>query len=954
MDRFGLEGRSARSAKSRFTSRASAGLVAAIAMAMLLSAGPIPVATASVAAPAAASPLAGRQQQAAKAYANLPVSFVENRGQIDARARYYAQGDRFGFFLTPRRIVMSLAQRQRAEHVAVALRFLGGRPNVEPQGVERAAGVVNDLRGSDPSQWRRGIPQYRQVVYRNLWSGIDLRLRDRSGVLKYEFLVRPGASPSDIQLAYGGADGLTLGDDGGLRIATSAGALRDSAPITYQDIDGARVPVTSSYVLGRGANAAGRFSFAVGDYRRDHALVIDPGVKYSTFLGGNSAETGAGIAVDAAGNVIVAGTTQSPNFPTTSGAFDRTGAASNFADVFVSKLNAAGTALIYSTFVGGSNMEFGNRLAVDAGGNAYVTGTTKSSNFPTTGGAFDRTQNIPPNCPRCATDVTDGFVFKLNAAGSALRYSTYLGGTEDDSPRGIAVDGSGNAYVTGETLSSDFPTRAGSFQRTRRGQNDVFVTKLNPTGSALVYSTFLGGSAVDNGEQVQVDGGGNAYVLGSSSSADFPTTAGAFDTTANGGFDATLTKLNPAGSALVYSTFIGTNNVDGGSGLVIDGTGSAYVTGAASSANWPTTPGAYDTDVQQRGRLRPEGEPGRLRPGVLDVHRRLGLRLDQRRRPRSGGQRVADGRHELGRLPGHRRRARHHLQRGRGRDHRGAEPDRVGAPVRHVPGRLELGGRCGHRPRCERGHLRRRIDPLAGLPGDGRRVRPGVERRPPDLLGRRVHHQDRHRRHHVDADVASRRAGRADADISVQRLIAAAADHVRLERRAGGGLLRIQIDDSSGFSAPLERDQSLTQSIFAATGLAAGTHFWRVRGINSVGTAGPWSAVRSFTAQTPPPAAALTNVDINPTTVVGGDSSSGTIIMSAGPAADAVISLSSSNPSVASVPATTTVPANSFTGSFVISTSAVSSPTSAVITATYNGSSRTGDDHGHTRRAPRP
>ena len=241
--------------------------------------------------------------------------------------------------------------------------------------------------------------------------------------------------------------------------------------------------------------------------------MIDPGVQYTTFLGGNSAETGAGIAVDAAGNVFVAGTTQSPNFPTTSGAFDRTGAASNFADVFVSKLNAAGTALIYSTFVGGSNMEFGNRLAVDAGGNAYVTGTTKSSNFPTTGGAFDRTHNIPPNCPRCATDVTDGFVFKLNAAGSALRYSTYLGGTEDDSPRGIAVDGSGNAYVTGETLSGDFPTTAGAFQRTRRGQNDVFVTKLNPTGSALVYSTFLGGTAIDNGEQVQVDGAGNAYVL---------------------------------------------------------------------------------------------------------------------------------------------------------------------------------------------------------------------------------------------------------------------------------------------------------------------------------------------------------------------------------------------------------------------------------------------------------
>ena len=556
----------------------------------------------AVAQPAAGATAAVRRQQAATAYANLPVSFVENRGQTDARARYYAQGSGYAFFTTPTSVVLSLSKQQPAaataqtpRQIALALQFVGKNPQSVPQGAERTAGVVNDLRGTDPHQWQTGLAQYRDVVYRDLWPGIDLQLRGQSGALKYEFHVHPGASPSDIRLAYGGADGLSVNDAGQLQIATPLGVLQDSEPVSYQDIDGTRVPVASRYVLGSGANAGGRFSFQVGGYRRDRELVIDPGVQYSTFLGGSSAETGAGIAVDAAGNVFVAGTTQSPNFPTTTGAFDRTGAAQNFADVFVSKLNAAGTALIYSTFVGGSNMEFGNRLAVDASGNAYVTGTTKSSNFPTTSNAFDRSQNVPPNCPRCASDVTDGFAFKLNAAGSALTYSTYLGGTEYEAPRGIAVDGSGNAYVTGETLSSDYPTTPGAFSRTRRGEYDVFVTKLNATGSALTYSTFLGGAAVDNGQQVQVDAGGNAYVLGSSSSTDFPTTPGAYDTTANGAFDTTLTKLNPAGSALVYSTYIGTGESDGASGLVVDGSGSAYLTGGTSSAAWPVTAGAYDT-----------------------------------------------------------------------------------------------------------------------------------------------------------------------------------------------------------------------------------------------------------------------------------------------------------------------------------------------------------------------
>jgi hypothetical protein len=291
--------------------------------------------------------LTQREQQAAHAYSKLPVSFLENRGAIDDRAKYYAQGNGFAFYMTPTEVMLTFAKRdgatasQSPDGVALALRFLGSNPQVEPKGAELAAGVINDLRGNDPKQWQTDIAQYRDVVYSDLWPGIDLKLREQSGVLKYEFHVRPGASPSDIQLAYAGADSLVLSQAGGLQISTPIGVLEDSVPLSYQDIGGVRVPVSSSYVLRNGATRDG-FSFTVGGYQRDHELVIDPGVQYSTFLGGDSAETPNAIAVDANGNAFVSGTTQSPNFPTTPGAFDRTGATQNFSDVFVTKLNPAG------------------------------------------------------------------------------------------------------------------------------------------------------------------------------------------------------------------------------------------------------------------------------------------------------------------------------------------------------------------------------------------------------------------------------------------------------------------------------------------------------------------------------------------------------------------------------------------------------------------------------------
>jgi hypothetical protein len=299
-------------------------------------------------------------------------------------------------------------------------------------------------------------------------------------------------------------------------------------------------------------------------------------------LGGDEDDQASDIAIDGAGNAYVTGFTDSTNFPTTTGAFQTT--FGGVRDAFVTKLNPTGSALIYSTYLGGNNEDVGDRVAIDGAGNAYVTGATDSTNFPTTVGAFQTT----------LSGSRDAFVTKLNPTGNALVYSTYLAGNGGAIGRAIVVDSSGNAYLTG-LAGTDFPTTPGAFQTTFGGTLDAFVTKLNPTGSTLVYSSYLGGSEHDESLGVAIDGGGNAYISGFTESTDFPTTTGAFQTTFGGVRDAFVTKLSPTGNALVYSTYLGGSGLDAGSNVVIDGEGNAYLSGVTNSTNFPTTPGAFQT-----------------------------------------------------------------------------------------------------------------------------------------------------------------------------------------------------------------------------------------------------------------------------------------------------------------------------------------------------------------------
>src|SRR5258706_347616 len=523
-----------------------------------------------------------------ESYGKLPLQFEANRGQTHEDVHFLARGAGYSLYLTAGEAVLLLANPDaKAQKRSFALRMslVGAAREPVVTGLDELPGKANYFIGKDRSNWRTNVPTYAKVQYRNVYPGVDLVYYGNQRQLEYDFVVAPGADTKKIALRFRGADKLEIDVEGNLVLRTAGGDIHQHKPVIYQEIDGFRREVAGGYVR----KGADRVGFQLAAYDTTRPLIIDPVVlSYSTYLGGGAGDFSNGIAVDAAGNAYVTGFTASSDFPTTAGTFQPNFGGAGGA--FVTKLNPTGSALVYSTYLGGSGADWGNGIAVDSGGNAYVTGITFSTDFPTTAGAFQ-------------SAVSGGaFVTKLDPAGSALVYSTYLGGS-DAQARGIAVDGGGNAYVTGVTSSADFPTTAGAYQVTYGGTQagsggDAFVTKLDPTGSGLVYSTYLGGDGSDWGNGIAVDIDGNAYVTGTTSWITFPTTPDAFQPHSRGGSgvngtDGFFTKLNPTGSALVYSTYLGGTDLDLGLGIALDAKGNAYVTGATNSTDFPTTAGAY-------------------------------------------------------------------------------------------------------------------------------------------------------------------------------------------------------------------------------------------------------------------------------------------------------------------------------------------------------------------------
>jgi hypothetical protein len=534
-------------------------------------------------------------------YGDLPLSFepADARSPGGESFSYLAHGRGYRLELSGREARLTLHHGDAVTGTGsdatardtvepLTLRLVGARADTPAHGEAELPGKAHYLTGTDRSAWRTNVPTYARVRFQAVYPGIDVVYYGNQGELEYDFVVAPGADPKVIRLAFDGVRTMEVDAAGGLVLHTPAGVIRQHAPFLYQDVGGRR-----SVVDGRYAMDAGQVRIEVGAYDTSLPLVIDPVLVYS---GGAGSGTGAtGVAVDAAGNAYVGGNTH-------------TGSVHGGRDGFVRKINAAGSAILWTTYIGGSSDDSVYAIALDGAGAAHVTGRTRSTNFPTTLASYDFTYNGSAS----AAGYGDAFVAKLTADGAGFVYTTYLGAASDDAGHGIAVHG-GHAYVVGETAKpgtgADFPTTPGAFQAVRPGLHTAaFVTRFDATG-ALVSSTFLGstGGYPAVGEAIVVDAGGNAYVTGTASGGNFPTVNPAQTWSSpmwrsSGAKWAFVSKLNPTATALVYSTYFGGgepafDNKGGigteGLAIAVDATGSAYITGETQDVNLPVTAGAF-------------------------------------------------------------------------------------------------------------------------------------------------------------------------------------------------------------------------------------------------------------------------------------------------------------------------------------------------------------------------
>lgn len=520
-------------------------------------------------------------------FGSLPLYFEEVGGEPGGQTRFRVRGGGGALWISATEAWLA----QRGPSTAVLrLSLVGANPQASLQGRAALPGRVNDLTGKGPP-WRTELPVYRAVEARQVYPGIDLVYYGTQRQLEFDFIVAPGADPNAIELALDGAADVEITDQGELMVHTPAGQVRYHKPVIYQVLEGRRREVPGGYVLETDFAAAAlgqataRVRFDVGRYDASQPLVIDPVLTFASALGGAGADTAWEVAVDQAGNLLVAGTTFSTDFPVAAAFQTEFAGGSLDGDIFVLKLNPSGDQLIYSTYLGGSGDDVAFALAVDAAGNAYVTGLTTSTNFPTVNALQPAISGQPPR--GLNIHPFDAIVAKLNPTGSALVYSTYLGGAGDDQGIDIAVDTAGRAVVTGRTTSTNFPT-ARAVVGQLAGGTDAFVTRLSPDGAALEFSTYLGGRGDDFGEGVAVDTDGGVYVAGITGSSDFPQRGGVQSQFNGGRYDAFVTKLTAAGDALVYSTFLGGSGDDEAFRIARDAANNVYLTGLTDSADFPT------------------------------------------------------------------------------------------------------------------------------------------------------------------------------------------------------------------------------------------------------------------------------------------------------------------------------------------------------------------------------
>jgi hypothetical protein len=520
--------------------------------------------------------------------ASMPLAFTPNLGQWSDSIKYradaggatmwFTQGGAYYQFtqLATRLSIGTDRPDNRADSIETVM-IRATFVNANPAPVMTFGAMLdykcNYILGNDPSGWYPGVPNYDAVVYEEVYPGISLKYYGNGQQMEYDFIVSPGVDPSQIQVRYDGAKSVRVDAAGRLVVGTEWGEVTEEQPLIYQLVDGERRLIEGEYVM----QDENTFGFEMtDDYDRSLAVVIDPVLSYSTYLGGNSDDYGGRNTIDNDGNVYVTGSTTSSNFPTSNPSQGVYGG--GYFDAFVTKFNSSGTALLYSTYLGGSLEDFGWGIAVDSTGNAYITGETFSTNFPT----HDAYQTV------FGGGECDGYVAKLNSTGNVLVYSTYLGGSAGDYSSDIGVDGGGNIYITGATASANFPVYNAYQSVYGGGTFDALVAKLDNSGSALQYSTFLGGSGLEWGRGITVSHDGDAYVAGYTSSNNYPLQNALQSTYGGGVNDAFVTRLNSSGSTLLYSTYLGGSLDDSGWDIAIDNEGNAYIGGKTNSTNFPT------------------------------------------------------------------------------------------------------------------------------------------------------------------------------------------------------------------------------------------------------------------------------------------------------------------------------------------------------------------------------
>src|SRR6185437_13831219 len=525
----------------------------------------------------------------------LPVSFEQNQGQVDSQVRFLAHAGQGTMYFTPAEAVLALPSRdsQNKIHIsALRLKWVGANANPQIVAEQPLPGKINYLIGRDPAHWHTGIPTFARVRYRGIYPGVDAAFYGKEGEIEYDLVLSPGADPANISLGLEGATSMRVARNGDLVLALDNGKVLQRRPRVYQENNGVRRLLAAHYLIHHDKTV----SYEIAGLDRKLPLVIDPTLSYSTYIGSDTADTVTSVAVDQFGDAYATGSTVF-GFPTKNPAQGN----QLLTDAFVTKFSPSGGSLIYSTILGGSSFDFGNAIAVDRFGSAYVGGGTFSNDFPTTPGAFEP----PPG----STDANEGFITKLSPSGSSFAYSLLLGGGDSDEIRALALDTQHRVYVTGFTCSTNFPVK-NAFQPVTHSQNcadgggDAFVTRVNAAGTALDYSTYLDGSFESIGNGIAVDSTFHAYVTGSTESADFPTTPGAFqrvlkaqvipgdphDTHQSNAF---VTKFSADGRSLVFSTYLGGTADDVATAIALDPDGRACVTGNASSPDFPITSGAF-------------------------------------------------------------------------------------------------------------------------------------------------------------------------------------------------------------------------------------------------------------------------------------------------------------------------------------------------------------------------